>query len=220
MKSLKKAKVIYRIGDRVRIENPAIFRRVGYPLGLKEGTEHVLKNYEKDIRELFKKVDGSSGFEGISLLSRDITVDNARAFDAVVKELAYSWIKSQGFGGVERKIFTVDVPELKNRVALVIGKKVVMTGTRSPGHGGYGSEYDCEPPYLAYQKSHVLLNLDLPFTFDDSFPYIDLFSLIGAHDCWVEEVNLKKVYCSRDKKWLEETGCDLQTANEGKPFIY
>jgi hypothetical protein len=213
-------KVIYRVGDRVRIENPAVFRRVGYPLGLKEGTDHVLKNYEKDIRDLFRKIDGSAGFEGISLLSRDITVDSSRAFDTVVKELAYSYIKSQGFGGTNREIFIVDVPELKGRIAEVASKKVVMTGTRSPGYGGSCPEDDCQPPYLAYQKSHVLLNLDFPFTFDDRLPYIDLFPLTGSHECWVEAVNLKKVYCSREKKWLEETGCELQAVNEEKPFIY
>jgi hypothetical protein len=68
---------------------------------------------------------------------------------------------ARGFGGSERRIYTKELPELRDRITRVVGKRRVVTGDRYPGCGPgyYGDE--AEGPSLENQKHHTLIALDL-----------------------------------------------------------
>jgi hypothetical protein len=208
---MKPKKTYYR-DDQVIVENPEILIRVGYTLGINEGVKYVLENHEKEIRDLFKKVTGTIGLDGSV---GDILAGNrwnSRQFDNVVRALAYQWIDHQGFGGPERKLHTKLIEELRGRQLRVVGRKKAVTGIRSPGYQSSDPEGDSYPPYLENQKVHTLIELDIPFFPESASDYIDLVSLIDRPDCWIDAVNVRKVYDSTSNTWLE--GPDAPAAEE------
>ena len=95
-------KNIIRIGDKVKIINPEIFQRVGYPLTKQEIINKFTKD-EKAIIEEFMNSFGVSYSSGFFCLA---PARNQDVFDRIADALAYGRIRQQGYGGNERKIFT------------------------------------------------------------------------------------------------------------------
>lgn len=144
---------IFRKGDRVIIKNPEFFIRCGYPLCLKDKLIEIenSKFHQDKIIELiryFELYDNS--------FNQDFGVEYP-----IKKALALGLLRKDKFGGNERKIYTKQIPELKDKVFHAFGKRVVNTGIRIAGstRSNWDGDPDYNPPYLDKQKSHVILEI-------------------------------------------------------------
>jgi len=159
MKKTKKLdpKIIRR-GDVVRIKNPEMFIRCGYPLSFPDVCEEVSEIHKEDILKFIDKVTDIKP----KLEIRVTDPTNNRIYQAIVKELAYIRMREKKFGGSERRIFTLRNEAFKNARAEVFGVKIVKTGDYvkgSRGYDPYSGEYDYEPSYLGNEKTHKILQL-------------------------------------------------------------
>lgn len=166
---------VIRIGDHIKVINPEFILRVGYPISFIQACAHVEKEYEEQIRHMLAKCklyghEPKSSFE--ETMFGDLTVfchepwppigRYKKPYHKIVAGLAGMYLESQGFGGKERKIYTKSYPDFKDRVYLVVDKKVVKTGIYFPpwSHQDYQGEWDGAPGGLDFEKTHVLLMLN------------------------------------------------------------
>lgn len=173
---MNKSKI--KVGDLVRIVNPQIFVRCGYPLCVKDVMESIDQNIAIDAIKRLTGIPDQRPFK--------ITSKVERAIRDINKGLAYALMLSKGFGGSERKIYTREEPSHLNAIVKVESKRQVVTGTRYPGCGPgyYGDE--AEGPSLENQQRHTLLKF-WPVTFEavllsDSTDYLE-----------IEQIHVEKV---------------------------
>lgn len=183
----KNKKQVFRRYDTIRIVNPEFFIRVGYPFDKKYAIKHLISEKEKAI--LSNLIDGRDPNEEVLLF--DGGRQMSKTYIKMLDELAYFKLKTNGFGGPERKIFTKLIPRLVGRECRVMGKKVVKTGIRRYEsdddyyYGGGSSWY-----YLDNNKSHVILETSVYSTSDDDSEG-DFQTFNGL--LWIEEKNVEKV---------------------------
>jgi len=156
---------IIRVGDTVKIVNPQLFVRCGYPLSIEDMEEEVKELFMGDIDDLVN----SMGFDVFTEAPRRIDFDYSRlnkgkVYRKIIRELAYIRLRRKNFGGNERKVFTEPYDEYKDLEAEVTGIKICKSGTYNQGYGG-GCDYwtgqsDYEPAYLSPCKTHKILTLD------------------------------------------------------------
>lgn len=151
---------IYRRFDKVRVINPRVFVRCGYPLTIEDGREWV-RNHDKrgQIPLLaldFGLVSKSSQFD-----------DDYRLISDIQEAIARAWVRKQGFGGNERSIYTQERPEIMGKVYQVDDKCVVKTGTYRRGSS---DPEDAEGPSLRNVKTHTILRVSTPMNSQD---YLD-----------------------------------------------
>jgi len=143
-------KQVFHIGDIVKIVNPEIFIRVGYPLSLEDVREELDK-YDSHITALMNITDMPWYNSGAEYKIRE----------GIKKALGFGILARRNFGGNERKIYTqkydffVTEEDIVKEM-VVIGKKIVRTGTRDTYKD---SEYGGSRAYLDKAKSHVILTL-------------------------------------------------------------
>jgi hypothetical protein len=159
---------IIRSGDRVKIINPEVFLRCGYPLCKEDLKDELRKKYRKVIESLLWSARNDKEFVlkaelDTGWINHGISRSEINGYNSIIDILASAQLIAKKFGGNERKIFTQKYDNLKDRIFYVTGKKTVMTGFYVPGSGGisYHDEYDYDPPCLEGSKSHIILSLDL-----------------------------------------------------------
>jgi len=143
---------IIRRGDVVRIDNPEMFIRCGYPLSFQEVCEEVSETSKDDILSFMDKVSNSKP----KIAIRAVDPTENRMYQAILKEIAYVRMREKKFGGSERRIVTEKNEAFKDAKAEVVGVKIVKTGDRVSGYGSYD---DYTPPYLGNEKTHKILKL-------------------------------------------------------------
>lgn len=150
-------RTVYHVGDVVRIVEPQVFIRVGYPLTKEHALDAATKEYDERIYAFMREV---------SDVPAEFTVHETdpRLYHDLVNTLASYWLRLNGYGGKERKIYTEANEDLRGTGGWrVFGRRTVKTGTYSSGgayFGGYDTEPNYEPPHLANEKCHVLLTLE------------------------------------------------------------
>lgn len=170
----KKKEDIIRIGDKVKIINPRIIDRVGYP----KSVEDIIRN--EFTKEDADKVDGL--ISHLSGLPRNIftpynksyDLKREHLFDYIVRECAYIRLKRNGFGGNARTIHYKEIAnDIKDLEFDVVGKKLAKTGTRVGGTPEYfnGSyDIDAEGPSFNEEATHIILTVEWH---DEKFIYGD-----------------------------------------------
>lgn len=155
-------RITYHVDDIVRIVNPAIVLRVGYPLTKNDALDAAEKEYGEKIRLLMCEVGAAQP---------DDTYFNSPEYDPrlygdLIDAMASRWLRVKGYGGKERKIYTEHDEKLLQTKWRVLSKRTVKTGTYNRGgySGGWDGEPDYDPPYLENEQTHVLLALE-PLTF-------------------------------------------------------
>lgn len=145
---LRKKDKVFRCGDLVRIINPKIFVRCGYPLS----KEDIKRDYIKeDQKDLIKNLISSFSFG----LSQD---KDRETYDKILDILAYRILEKEGFGGNKRDIITRTDESKLNKVYKVFRKRFVKTGVRTCWGLNYHSE-GYEAPYLSNEKTRIILGL-------------------------------------------------------------
>jgi hypothetical protein len=146
--------VVYHVGDKVRVVEPLQVIRVGYPLTKEDALRAVEEEYAQKVADFIVSVTG----QPIGLTNTD-----PRLCADLMDALASYWIRSKGFGGKERKIYTEVNERLRNTSGwTVISKRHVKTGTYCAGgySGGYDGEPDYDPPHLSGEQTHTLLTIE------------------------------------------------------------
>jgi len=170
-KESKKRKLdpnIIRIGDRVKIINPEIVIRVGYPMSFDEACEAVDKLYRNEIIEFLNKTIYQQEDVPLYKLTLASYINEneyvkSQTYKKVVKAIAYEHMQQKGFGGREKKIFTEVRQDLLGKIAKVEKIFIRKTGiyfAPSGGYDSYSGEYDWEPGGLDKMKTHKILELD------------------------------------------------------------
>lgn len=154
---------IIRIGDEVKIINPNFFIRCGYPLSLKDEIKEINKHYGKATRDLMNQiVDGKKAIEEPEKTEYECPPHSCQY--EFFKYLAYFRLMAKKFGGNERTLHTEYHQEFKDKITTVTFIKFVKTGIREPGFSSrsFYDGYECEPPCLSNQKTHKILELNIP----------------------------------------------------------
>lgn len=151
---------IIRVDDKVRIINPEIVTRIGYPMSIHDAIKEVKKLYCNDIIELLNKTI----YKKTTLFPDMIVNDhNSKPYNKIISALAYEYLKSKQFGGKERKIFSEYRQDLFGITTTVRKIFIRKTGIYFPPNGGYDywtNEYDYEPGGLDKEKTHKILELE------------------------------------------------------------
>lgn len=193
-------KDVIRLYDRVRILNPQVFLRCGYPLTKQMIKDTMTKEQRDAIHELFKKFDINTQVpEDVkSCLVFDYSVLDDKAYQLVLDVMAGVLLRKQGWGGHQRTIYTEHNPRFFNATGTVHGKKVVKTGTYRSGGGSYdyySGGYDYDPPYLDGEETHVILEIYTDFLGD--YP--------GGYKLEIEKCHVEKISkTDKDSVHLEE----------------
>lgn len=172
---MKKDPKIIRVGDTVKIINPELFVRCGYPLSRNDCVGMIEKQYESDIIDLihcvyqgidFIKRDADGKFPDSSfVLKNDVFSDKfddsfrlSSVYREIVDRLSYAKLISLNFGGNERKIFIEKKEEFRNKVAKVVGIRFVKTGIYGAGYQFADDDW-CQSG-LSNEKTHKILKLN------------------------------------------------------------
>lgn len=124
-------------GSFYRVLHPHVFKRCGYPLGMKDVWQEALALITPEQRRLVPE----------------------RRIPVVAQVLARGLLEARNFGGRERTIHTQHVPEWANRKFECKEIYTFKTGRYYAGWSGsdYWGEYDGEPAGLGGMQHHVVL---------------------------------------------------------------
>lgn len=156
-------KDIIREGDKVRVKIPKFVSRVGYPKSVDDYLTVLWEKHGTDLDAIFKMVSGHTGrFKTYLDKPPELSKQRLR----VERELAYLMGRREHFGGNERSIHWLDIPEYAEVRTEVLGVRSVYTGTAYPpcSSTSYGGEYDYEPGGLANMKCHRIAEVRLYHT--------------------------------------------------------
>ena len=161
---------IIRIGDRVRIINPEVITRIGYPMSFGEACEEVEKLHKNKIINFLKEIYPDIKID-IKLLFEDfITCEyqKLKSYKKIIYALAYEHMQNRGFGGNKRELHIEYRRDLLGEFANVYNTFIRKTGIYYPPSGGYDSwnnEYDYNPGGLDKIKTHKILEI-YPYNFN------------------------------------------------------
>jgi hypothetical protein len=112
---MSKRKNVIRVGDKVKIINPEVFVRTGYPLTTDMIKESHITNEQK---QLLDKLMETTGNRKYTLYTDNINTE----YDRLEHVFSTILLKSKGFGGNERKVHTETKPEYKDKIGAVISQ--------------------------------------------------------------------------------------------------
>jgi len=162
---------IIRVGDKVKIINPLVFVRCGYPLCKDDIRPNIIKNYGSIIRDLvysvsrgdkFMMSDDKGKYPDETFIQIKSNKNELSVNYKIIEELTFIQLNSKNYGGTERSIHTELKEKYRGKLFSVIGIKYFKTGNYVNGYGGYSydGEYDYSPPYLENGKTHKILLLN------------------------------------------------------------
>jgi len=167
---------IIREKDKVKIINPEIFVRYGYPMSKDETINKIDEKYQSDIVKFLTDLNITGIKEKINTNLVFNDGDFIRAYEDICKALAYYLMKKKKFGGNTRSIYTETEKRFMGKIGEVIGIHRVMTGKYvSDYYDEYGMEYI--PARLEKQKSHKILTI-----------------LIEKEFFEIEDINVEKIF--------------------------
>jgi hypothetical protein len=161
---------IIRIDDRIKIINPQVFVRCGYPLCKQNLIPELNKAYGKIVQNLIDSVkmgdtmmesDKDGKYPNKQYCQIEQPVNSH--YLVIMNELASIRLIEKNFGGKDRKIYTETVESLRNAECSVWGVRFVKTGIYVLGSGkyrGFCDDNDCYP-FLDHIVSHKILKLSL-----------------------------------------------------------
>lgn len=154
---------IIRIGDKVKIINPRIIDRVGYPTSV----EDIIRNEftKEDADKVDELITHLSGLKPLNPYDKTwYYTKREYLFNYIIRECAYIRLKRKGFGGNERSIHYKEIAdELIHLEFVVVDKKLHKTGKRIAGSPAYfnGSyDMDAEGPTFKEEATHIILTVE------------------------------------------------------------
>lgn len=191
---MSRRKNVIRFNDEVEIVEPEVVLRWGYTL-----TKEIVKDTlitDEQKAAIWKLLEGCGSKKcylgNTDDLSYALKYDyfSEKSFEHILDELAYTKLRHEGFGGKERKLFTIKRESLRGKRGYVVDRKVVKTGEYYPPHSycSYDGYDDYEPGGLKGEKTHVLIRVCIFTDQEDVCPSINGEDGRGI---WFDRVNLK-----------------------------
>ncbi len=162
-----------RVGDTVKIINPEIVIRCGYPKSMLDAENEL----ESELLEQY----GMSVDEYIVNRFGPRVKIGSLSFQEIRKGLIFSRLENtMRYGGDERIIIRQTRPQLLNMIATITKRKITYTGERRMDYWG---------TYLSDRTAHVLFQL---------YPTIETVENLNLMEydyapIWVEKMNLEKI---------------------------
>lgn len=192
LKIFMSKKTSIQLHDYVNIINPEVVVRWGYTLNKQIVKDEIITEQQKnDILTMLRSFDIITKDEKEWMMLNYNPKDNP-IYEKVLDAISYGILKLKGFGGNERKLFVEKKESLRNKRGIICQRKVVKTGTYSPGgscQDYYTGEYDYEPAYLSNEITHVLYRIRVS---------LDVGVCQNINDnggIWIEKENVKKILC-------------------------
>lgn len=186
-----------KCNDKISIKNPHFYLRCGYELSVQEQAKLIYEKYSSELNQLISNIiENETGnplySDKIEYKGFSIPAENSFLLDKtkqiICSSLAYFKCKKLNFGGNERKIITIHIPELENTFFEVKNVKFCRTGMRST-YNIYEDDYQIGvSPYLANVKNHRILELSDIY---NDFLYEKYGDII--HNLMIEDCNVQKV---------------------------
>ena len=156
---------IVRVGDCVKVINPIIFIRCGYPMGVNEAQKDVEEHFGKNIKDLIysirncEKLVQEHSLDAPLITLQETTED--RLYRRVLRELAYARLQMKNYGGKERSLHTEVFEPIRGNTYWVSRITIHKTGTYCKGWSNqtWDGDYDFQPNYLENEKTHKILEL-------------------------------------------------------------
>lgn len=125
----------------MRVANPTFVTRVGYPKCIEDFVPSAQK-----------------GLFAAGLL-RPKTSEFNRFEKGLINSYAALLLKEAHFGGNDRTLHTIELPEFKDSIVEVVDTKVAKTGRRYGGYGGssWNCYDDAEGPSFDATGTHILV---------------------------------------------------------------
>lgn len=157
--------------ERVRVVNPRVFKRVGYPFD-REHAYNALggDSLYKKVRDFMHSVGFRRDFDTLHLNrlerhkdKRDLLKTSRDPEDLIVQALCSQWLQENGFGGNERKVYYTEGFVNVGDTGVVVEQRRVQEGYRHEGFSGYSydGDYDSQPPSLEVSRVITLLRISL-----------------------------------------------------------
>jgi len=186
-----------KIGDYVRIDNPEMFVRCGYPLSIEDMRKEIVDNRFVDIENfIISIVHGEDRLNDFNFTNpyfdKNSYLNNSESATTrtIINALAYELLRHRNFGGSERSIHTKAVEDNKGKIFQVTGTKMCVTGNYIHGskcYDNWNGGYEYEPPYLENQKSHRILSVYV------STGKIEPYGLTQGSESMIEERHVTKI---------------------------
>jgi len=146
----------FKIGDKVTVTTPLLFDRCGYNLTIANTVKMLRKDKTNEINAFLDNLGiNHKLYNEYSLFDAPV-MSYHHEVDKFLYGLAYIYVKANGFGGKERKIFEHEDRSLLDDKFIIIEKKRVVTGNYYPPSGSY--DY-YEHGGLNDQKHHLICHL-------------------------------------------------------------
>ncbi len=156
-----------RIGDKFRVINPLRVVRVGYPKSVKDYEKLVT---EEALGEFLQKIlpEGKQMKTTLWKNERMLRISHSGVGKAIVRETAYVLAKMDGFGGPDRTVHTVEVPEWAGKEFVASHVRSVRIGRyfAPSGSTDYDGNYERESGGLNDAKTVRLLSFHLPNVYE------------------------------------------------------
>lgn len=151
-------RVVYHVDDVVKVIEPAIVIRVGYPLTKNDALNAAEKEYGEKIHAFMCEIGAAQPDDPFL----NFPEYDPCLYGDLLNAVSSYWLKQKNYGGRERKIYTETDERIKETTWRVLSKRTVKTGIYNRGgySGGWDGEPDYDPPYLQDERTHVLLALE------------------------------------------------------------
>lgn len=171
MPKTKHPERVIRANDLVKIVDPRVVLRVGYPKCVEDFLPEVAERHCKAVGLLYKEVTGYLPNE-----------NSSRTVEKILRELAHAKLAAERYGGRERSLhFSQPFEELRGKVFAVMSVRSVVTGIYCPGRAGYGYTMngfdEGDAPCLDDAKTHRLATLGCDVELDPDKPYVHTFGV-------------------------------------------
>ena len=181
------------VGSKVRIVNPEIVVRVGYPKSLHDYFQLALEQYGQRLTGALPELLGSSEWQQMLGADPHVRTKAHPLLSKLLWAIAFPLARKDRFGGNLRSIHTRSAPELKGREFEVLERRSAYTGSRYAGHPRSSCwDDDGEPPSLEDVQHHNMLMLSV------SFPDGDLVAMGAssnpyANGIWIAAEHVERI---------------------------
>lgn len=181
---MSKVKSPFHSPAMVQIVIPERFVRCGYNMTPLIAAEYLAQNHEQDIIDFITKL-GITGLIETAYM-KDLKCTERlkvkhRMVQKLLGDLGYFYTGVKGFGGSERKIFTVPAPEYTGLFGWITESRSVMTGT----HYGPGGDYDdYEPGGLSNMRHNRIHRISV---YRPDIHTLDLKHAQFKNELWFEQ---------------------------------
>jgi len=147
----KKTDNVIRRGDRVKVVNPLLVTRVGYPLSQETVIREHMDEQDKAILEGWLAKHGIR-YAWNELGSSEISCSlYEQESDKIIRAMARIIQHSKRYGGNIRSVHKIEKPDLAGKTLQVISKRVVYSGVRVVD----------ESAYLTNRQAHIIYDCRL-----------------------------------------------------------